>query len=94
MVDNSKQEKYVGPKFPARGGGFGQRNVSDSPAFGGTYPTYDIMSEGQLKITEIKCKNALVRSGIYGVDYALNPYTGCQFVGQPSPAISGGGLQF
>ena len=32
----------------------------------------------QLTITEVKCKNALVKSGIYGVDYALNPYTGCQ----------------
>ncbi len=32
----------------------------------------------QLKITEIKCKNALVKSKIYGMDYALNPYTGCQ----------------
>jgi len=36
------------------------------------------MSEDQVKITEIKCKNALVKSRIYGVDYALNPYTGCQ----------------
>ncbi len=33
---------------------------------------------GQLKITEVKCKNALVKSKIVGMDYALNPYTGCQ----------------
>jgi DNA repair photolyase len=32
----------------------------------------------RLKITEVTCKNALVKSGIEGVDYALNPYTGCQ----------------
>jgi len=50
--------------------------VSDSLAVGKSQPTYDIMN--QVKITEIKCKNALVRSRIYGVDYALNPYTGCQ----------------
>jgi DNA repair photolyase len=31
-----------------------------------------------LRITEKTCKNALVKSGIEGVDYALNPYTGCQ----------------
>ena len=31
-----------------------------------------------MKITEVKCKNALVKSRIDGVDYALNPYTGCQ----------------
>jgi len=31
-----------------------------------------------LKITKGKCKNALVKSRIEGVDYALNPYTGCQ----------------
>ncbi|MFH1334876.1 MAG: hypothetical protein ABII96_00005, partial [Candidatus Zixiibacteriota bacterium] len=32
----------------------------------------------RLKIAEVTCKNALVKSGIEGVDYALNPYTGCQ----------------
>jgi len=31
-----------------------------------------------LKIAEVECKNALVKSGIEGMDYALNPYTGCQ----------------
>jgi DNA repair photolyase len=31
-----------------------------------------------LKINEVTCKNALVKSGIEGMDYALNPYTGCQ----------------
>lgn len=30
------------------------------------------------KITEVECKNALVKSRIEGMDYALNPYTGCQ----------------
>ncbi len=52
--------------------------MSDSPVFGGTYPAYKIISEGYVKITEVKCKNALVRSRIEGMDYALNPYTGCQ----------------
>lgn len=33
---------------------------------------------GRLKISEVTCKNALVRSRIEGMDYALNPYTGCQ----------------
>ncbi|MFB0545396.1 MAG: radical SAM protein [Anaerolineae bacterium] len=28
-------------------------------------------------ITEIECKSALTKSGIEGVDYALNPYVGC-----------------
>ncbi len=32
----------------------------------------------QIKISEKECKNALVKSGICGVDYALNPYIGCQ----------------
>ncbi|MGB2989196.1 MAG: radical SAM protein [Candidatus Zixiibacteriota bacterium] len=31
-----------------------------------------------MKISEVECKNALVRSKIEGLDYALNPYTGCQ----------------
>jgi DNA repair photolyase len=31
-----------------------------------------------MKITEVKCKNALVKSKIEGMDYALNPYIGCQ----------------
>ncbi len=30
-----------------------------------------------MKITEIKCKTALSRSGIYGWKYTLNPYRGC-----------------
>ncbi|RLF93230.1 radical SAM protein [Thermococci archaeon] len=32
----------------------------------------------KVKIKEIYCKSVLSKSGIYGVDYALNPYTGCQ----------------
>jgi DNA repair photolyase len=31
-----------------------------------------------VKISEVFCKSILVPSRIYGVDYALNPYTGCQ----------------
>ncbi|MBU7032808.1 MAG: radical SAM protein [Theionarchaea archaeon] len=31
-----------------------------------------------MKISEVFCKSILVPSRIYGVDYALNPYTGCQ----------------
>jgi len=31
-----------------------------------------------LKLQEITCKNALVKSRIQGVDYCLNPYTGCE----------------
>lgn len=31
-----------------------------------------------LKIQSVQCKNALVRSKIEGMDYALNPYTGCE----------------
>ncbi len=31
-----------------------------------------------LKLKEITCKNALVKSRIQGVDYCLNPYTGCE----------------
>jgi DNA repair photolyase len=31
-----------------------------------------------MKITEVYCKNALSRSKIAGMDYALNPYTGCE----------------
>ena len=30
-----------------------------------------------MRITEIACRDALARSGIPGVDYALNPYRGC-----------------
>ncbi len=36
------------------------------------------MSEGRLRITEVYCKNALSRSKIPGMDYALNPYIGCE----------------
>lgn len=31
-----------------------------------------------MKISEVLCKSALVKSRIYGVDYAVNPYTGCE----------------
>ena len=31
-----------------------------------------------LKLKEITCKNALVKSRIQGVDYCLNPYGGCE----------------
>lgn len=31
-----------------------------------------------LKLKEITCKNALVKSRIEGVDYCLNPYVGCE----------------
>lgn len=31
-----------------------------------------------MKITETMCKSALSRSGIYGWEYALNPYRGCE----------------
>lgn len=31
-----------------------------------------------MEIKEILCKNALSRSGIYSVDYSLNPYIGCE----------------
>ncbi len=32
----------------------------------------------RLKMQAVQCKNALVRSKIEGMDYALNPYTGCE----------------
>jgi len=31
-----------------------------------------------LKLKEVTCKNALVKSRISGVDYCLNPYVGCE----------------
>ena len=31
-----------------------------------------------MKVSEVLCKSILVRSRIYGVDYAINPYTGCE----------------
>ena len=31
-----------------------------------------------MKITEIKCKTALSKSSLPGLDYSLNPYRGCQ----------------
>ncbi len=31
-----------------------------------------------MKITEVKCKTALSKSRLPGLDYSLNPYTGCQ----------------
>jgi DNA repair photolyase len=31
-----------------------------------------------MKITEIKCKSALSKSNLPGLDYSLNPYRGCQ----------------
>jgi DNA repair photolyase len=31
-----------------------------------------------MKIAEVYCKNALSKSKISGMDYALNPYTGCE----------------
>jgi DNA repair photolyase len=41
-------------------------------------PTPSMGDRCQLKVAEVECKNALVKSGIEGLDYALNPYTGCQ----------------
>ena len=32
----------------------------------------------RLAIREVHCKTALSKSGIYGVDYSLNPYFGCE----------------
>lgn len=32
----------------------------------------------KMKINEILCKSILSRSGIYSVDYSINPYIGCQ----------------
>lgn len=32
-----------------------------------------------MDLREITCKTALVKSGIPGVDYVINPYTGCAF---------------
>jgi DNA repair photolyase len=52
--------------------------VSDVRAKQGTYHTCGIEGKHRLKITEVECKSALVKSGIEGLDYALNPYTGCQ----------------
>lgn len=31
-----------------------------------------------MKISEVLCKSVLVKSRIYGIDYAVNPYTGCE----------------
>ncbi len=31
-----------------------------------------------MRVREILCKSALVKSGITGVDFVLNPYTGCE----------------
>ncbi len=31
-----------------------------------------------MQINEIYCKSILSKSGIYGIDYAVNPYMGCQ----------------
>jgi DNA repair photolyase len=62
-------------------------NAPDSPAEGvnrtvhpkdGICPTYESGDRCQLKINEVTCKSALVKSGIEGVDYALNPYIGCE----------------
>ncbi len=36
------------------------------------------MNSNRLKVVQVECKNALVKSKIPGMDYALNPYTGCQ----------------
>ncbi len=35
-------------------------------------------AEGPLLVREIECKSILTRSGIEGVDYAVNPYVGCE----------------
>lgn len=31
-----------------------------------------------MEIREVRCKSILSKSGLYGVDYSINPYTGCQ----------------
>lgn len=31
-----------------------------------------------IKIREISCKSALVKSQLFGIDYAINPYQGCE----------------
>ncbi|NIN63861.1 MAG: radical SAM protein [Anaerolineae bacterium] len=35
-------------------------------------------AKGPLLVREIECKSILTKSGIEGVDYALNPYVGCE----------------
>jgi len=32
----------------------------------------------RVEVFEVRCRTALSRSGIYGVDYSLNPYFGCE----------------
>ena len=53
-------------------------HVFDGPAKQGVSRTCGIEGKQRLRINEVECKNALVKSGIEGLDYALNPYTGCQ----------------
>lgn len=36
------------------------------------------MVDGSVAVREVLCRSALSRSGIYGVDYSVNPYIGCQ----------------
>ena len=39
---------------------------------------YKFCLRKKMKISEVYCKNALSRSKISGMDYALNPYIGCE----------------
>jgi DNA repair photolyase len=41
-------------------------------------PVLENPGRPRIIIKEVYCKNALVKSRIEGIDYALNPYTGCQ----------------
>lgn len=36
------------------------------------------MSSNGVKVAQVECKSALVKSRIQGMDYALNPYRGCE----------------
>ena len=36
------------------------------------------MLKNRFEIKEINCKIALSKSGIYGIDYSINPYLGCE----------------
>jgi DNA repair photolyase len=60
-----KVKKYVGLKSLAYSGDSDNRILLD-------------LGMSSLKVTEVRCKNALVKSRIESMDYALNPYTGCQ----------------
>jgi DNA repair photolyase len=46
---------------------------------GRLFPTESVMAtNSSIAVNETQCKTILSKSGLYGIDFSINPYTGCE----------------